>query len=137
MTPEVEAYLDKATEDLADARKILAIPLAKVAARSAYYVAFHAAEAILLARTGRISKTHRGLRSALAVVLSDAPAQDRELLTFLARAYRFKELSDYGVGREAVVTDSEASALIESAARCLDRATALIEVSGPGGNPIS
>lgn len=61
VTPEVEAYLEKATEDLADARKIMTIPLPKAAARSAYYVAFHATEALLLARTGRIAKTHTGL----------------------------------------------------------------------------
>lgn len=56
MTPEVTAYLVKAAEDLADARKIMTIPLPKAGARSAYYVAFHATEALLLARTGRIVK---------------------------------------------------------------------------------
>jgi uncharacterized protein (UPF0332 family) len=137
MMLEVEDYLDKAAEDLADARKILAIPLAKVAARSAYYVAFHAAEALLMARTGRIAKTHRGIRSALTQLLSDMTADDRELLTFLVRAYRFKELSDYGVGRAASLTEAEAAALIKDAALCLDRARALIEVSCPAGNPIS
>lgn len=60
MTPETKAYLDKAAENLADARMILAIPLAKVAARSVYYVGFHATEALLMARTGRIAKTHGG-----------------------------------------------------------------------------
>lgn len=131
MTPETKSYLDKAADDLADARKILAIPLAKVAARSAYYVAFHAAEAVLMARTGRIAKTHRGLRSALSKLLSDASAEDREIVTFLARGYRFKELSDYGVGPAAVVSEDEASALIDSASRCLDRAKAMIEADNP------
>ena len=137
MTPEVAAYLDKAREDLADARKIWAIRLPKVAARSAYYVAFHAAEALLLARTGRIAKTHTGLRSALSQILSDA-ADDRRLLTFLARAYKFKELSDYGIGPSSEVTEAEASALIEGAARFLDRARAIIEAADPGpGEPVS
>ncbi|SFL48870.1 HEPN domain-containing protein [Methylorubrum salsuginis] len=126
MTPETKDYLDKAAENLADARTILAIPLAKVAARSAYYAAFHAAEALLMARTGRIAKTHRGVRSALAELLSDASTDDREILTFLARGYRFKELSDYGVGSAAVITEAEASDLINGASRCLDRARALI-----------
>ncbi|WP_342149614.1 HEPN domain-containing protein [Methylorubrum sp. SB2] len=123
MTPEVRAYLDKAAEDLADARKIHAISLYKVAARCAYYVAFHAAEALLLARTGRIAKTHRGVRSALSQVLS---GEGREILTFLGQAYTFKEISDYGIGRTSTVSEAEASALIEEAVRCLDQATALI-----------
>ena len=57
MTPEAKDYLDKARDDLEDARKIAAIHLAKVAARSAYYVAFHAAEALIIERTGKIAKT--------------------------------------------------------------------------------
>jgi hypothetical protein len=38
VTPEAKDYLDKARDDLSDARKIAAIGLAKVAARSANYV---------------------------------------------------------------------------------------------------
>jgi hypothetical protein len=41
VTPEAEAYLEKAREDLLDARKIAGIRLAKVAARSAYYGSVH------------------------------------------------------------------------------------------------
>lgn len=134
MTPEVAAYLDKAREDLADARKILAISLPKVAARSAYYVAFHAAEALLLARTDRIAKTHTGLRAALAQVLPGSAGENRELLTFLARAYKFKELSDYGIGRAADVTEAEASSLIEGATRFLDRVTTLITTPDRGSD---
>ena len=48
MTPEAAAYLDKARSDLDDAKEIEAIQLAQVAARSAYYAAFHAAEAFIL-----------------------------------------------------------------------------------------
>ena len=48
MTPEAADYLNKARDDLNDARKIAAIGLAKVAARIAYYAAFHAAEAFIV-----------------------------------------------------------------------------------------
>jgi uncharacterized protein (UPF0332 family) len=64
VTPEAQAYLDKAREDLDDARKIMAINLAKAAARSAYYAAFHAAEALIV----------------------EGASDQRYLLTFLARA---------------------------------------------------
>lgn len=48
MTPEAENYLIKARDDLKDARKIVAIGLSTVAARTAYYAAFHAAEAFII-----------------------------------------------------------------------------------------
>lgn len=83
MTPEARDYLVKAREELAEARAIMGIGLAKAAARSAYYAAFHAAEALLVARTGRIAKTHTGIRTALAQLLREASPSDRDLLTFL------------------------------------------------------
>ena len=59
MTPEAESYLAKAREDLSDARQIASIGLAKVAARSAYYAAFHAAEALIVDKTGNVAKSLR------------------------------------------------------------------------------
>lgn len=41
MTPEAADYLEKAQGDLADARKVAGIGLATVAARLAYFAAFH------------------------------------------------------------------------------------------------
>jgi hypothetical protein len=40
MTPEAKDYLDKAREDLSDARKIAEISLAKASARSAWAARF-------------------------------------------------------------------------------------------------
>lgn len=132
MSPEIEAYLSKAAEDLADARKILTLPLPKVAARHAYYVAFHSAEALLLARSGRIAKTHTGLRAALAQLVKASAIEDRGLLTFLARAYKYKELSDYGIGQWASITEAEAASVIDAADAFLKRVRVLIdEADGP------
>jgi uncharacterized protein (UPF0332 family) len=126
VTPEAKDYLDKARDDLDDARKIVAIHLAKVAARSAYYAAFHAAEALIIERTGKVAKTHFGVRSELARLLKDTPGGEKAMLTFLAQGYKYKEIGDYGVGRGAVVTDEEANDAIDNAARFLERVTALL-----------
>lgn len=126
MTPEAKDYLAKAAEDLTDARKMISIGLAKPAARNAYYVAFHAAEALLVARTGRIAKTHAGIRTALAEVLRGGTDDDRDLLSFLARAYKYKELSDYSVGLTARITPEEAMAVIEGGERFLDRVSGML-----------
>jgi uncharacterized protein (UPF0332 family) len=124
VTPEAKDYLDKARDDLDDARKIVAIHL--VAARSAYYAAFHAAEALIVERTGRVAKTHSGVRTEFARLLKDTPGGERAMLTFLAQGYKYKEIGDYGVGRSAVVTDEEANDAIDNAARFLERVTALL-----------
>jgi uncharacterized protein (UPF0332 family) len=115
VTPEAEDYLAKARDDLDDARKIIAIPLAKVAARSAYYAAFHAAEALIIERSGKVAKTHSGVRTEFARLLKDKSGPERALLTFLAQAYKYKEISDYGVSRGAGVTDQEAKDAIDAA----------------------
>lgn len=100
MTPEARDYLDKARGDLDDAAKIAAIGLATIAARAAYYAAFHAAEAYIVELSGKIAKTHSGVRSEFARLAKESPGVDKALLIFLAKGYKYKELSDYGVGRQ-------------------------------------
>lgn len=125
MTPEAADCLDKPRDDLDDARKILAIGLAKVAARSAYSAAFHAAKALIVEHTGRTAKTHSGVRAEFARLARDAPAIGKDFPTFLAQAYKYKEISDYGVGHGAVVTMAEADDA-KNAARFIESITALL-----------
>ena len=112
MTREIEESLEKAHIELEDAEKIALIGLGRPAARSAYYAAFNAAEAIILARTGKIAKTHSGVRSEFARLMKDSGAELRSLASFLNDAYRFKEIGDYGHGTEAVITIEEARKLM-------------------------
>ncbi len=78
---------------------------------------------MLFERTGRIAKTHSGLRTALAQVLDRRSEADRGLLTFLARACKYKELGDYAVGRAAAVNNADAAELIQIAGRLLATVT--------------
>lgn len=82
MTPEAADYLEKARGDLADARKAAGIGLATVAARLAYFAAFHAAETFVIQRSGKVAKTHSGVRAEFARLLKDEP-------TPRARCWRF------------------------------------------------
>jgi uncharacterized protein (UPF0332 family) len=84
MTPEAVNYLAKAREDLSDARQIATLGLAKVAARPAYYAAFHAAEAFIVERTSKTPKTHHGVRSEFGRLMKDDPAQAKLMTTVLA-----------------------------------------------------
>jgi uncharacterized protein (UPF0332 family) len=95
---ETADYLAKAREALAGARQIAALPLPQVAAREAYFAAYHAAEAYIFERTGKTVKTHRGLRATFTRLAREEPRIAAEYLTFLASAYELKSIADYGVG---------------------------------------
>ena len=127
MTPEAANYLDKARADLDDARKIAGIGLAKAAARCAYYAAFHAAEAFIVERTGKVAKTHAGVRSEFARLAKHEPRIDKSLSTILAKGYQFKEICDYGVGSEAAVRMVEAEETISNAGLFLDKIATLLD----------
>jgi uncharacterized protein (UPF0332 family) len=99
VTPEAADYLSKARDDLNDARKIAAIGLAKVAARSAYYAAFHAAEAFIVERTAKVAKTHSGLRSEFARLARDTPEIDRAFSVFLHKPTNTRKSATMGSGR--------------------------------------
>jgi uncharacterized protein (UPF0332 family) len=99
VTPEAADYLDKARSYVGKARDWLdAVHHGDEAARTAYLAGFHAAQALIFERTGKIAKTHRGVRSSFARLIGDDPRLDRTLTEFLGRAYRRKEVVDYGVG---------------------------------------
>ena len=66
------------------------------------------------------------MRSTFARLVKDDPRIDRTLVRFLGRAYRFKEVADYGIGPQAVVTISEAQEAIASAVRFVDRIASFI-----------
>lgn len=126
MKPETADFLDKAREDLADGRKIAAIPLPKVAARCAYFAAFHAAEALIYELSGKIAKTHSGVRSEFSRLYRKLPGTEDWLPRFLGEAYVYKEISDYGSGKRAAASDAEAREAVETAKRFVDRITALL-----------
>jgi uncharacterized protein (UPF0332 family) len=126
VTPEAEEHLDKARASLIKARGLLEVmDYSDEAARAAYLAGFHAAQALISERTGRIAKSHSGVRSTFARLVKDDPQVDRALVQFLGRAYRFKEVADYGTGPDAGVTTSEAQE-IASAARFVDCIASLL-----------
>jgi uncharacterized protein (UPF0332 family) len=77
---------------------------------------------LIFERTGRVAKTHRGVRSSFARLAASDPRLDRTLTQFLARPYQRKEVVDYGVGPyQASVTEAEAQEMIDTAAGFTDR----------------
>lgn len=119
MTPEAERFLAKARLCLADAGLYQPF-VPRIAGREAYLSAYHAAEALIYERTGKIARTHRGVRSQFALLTRAETLIDQGLSEFLAQAYELKSLSDYGTGVEASISATTARAAIETATRFVD-----------------
>lgn len=141
MKAETADYLAKARATLADARQIATLPLPHVAAREAYYAAYHAAEAYIFEQTGKVATTHRGVRSEFARLVRREPSIDRELTRFLATAYQLKATTDYGIGSAvAPISAHQAAAAITTAARFIDTIGLLLPpgltpAHGPSAQP--
>jgi uncharacterized protein (UPF0332 family) len=120
--PEAADYLGKARQCLDEAKQISALtPLHHIVAREAYLAAYHAAGAYIFERTGRTVKTHRGLRSEFSRLARSEPRIGREYLTFLAEAYEYKSIADYGVGSTSpLITAEDARSAIDTAGRLID-----------------
>ncbi len=127
-------YLVKARKALDEARAVVKIELPEAAGRAAYLAAYHAAQALIFERTGKIAKTHSGVRSEFARLAKDDPRIDRALPAFLAQAYNLKAVADYAVGSDVGVTLEEAEEAIMMASRFVDRIAALL-LESSGGAP--
>ena len=88
MTPETGEHLDKAREYLIKARGLLAVMhYNDEAGRAAYLASFHAAQALISERTGKIAKTHEGVNSQFNRLTKGDSRVDIELRRFLTQAY--------------------------------------------------
>ena len=72
MNPETAAFLDKAHECLAKADGMLG-RWPDEAGREAYLAGLHAAQALIIERTGRARKRHRGMHGELARLTKGVP----------------------------------------------------------------
>ncbi len=107
MKAETAAYLTKARSSLADATKIAGLPLPHIAARECYVAVFHAAQAYIFEHTGKVAKTHRGVRSEFARLAKSQSRISSDMTAFLGNAYQFKAVADYMVGEAATPISAE------------------------------
>jgi uncharacterized protein (UPF0332 family) len=133
VTPEAERYLAKARLTLERARLMLTVRLTEDAGRSAYLAGYHAAEAFIFERTGKIIKTHKGAHTEFARLSLNTPRIDLELRRFLPQAYDLKAICDYELGPDAVVPVDKAEAAVQMATRFVDCIASLIADGAPDG----
>ena len=126
MTPEAADHLHKARTCLERARIILEAEVPDVAAREAYLAAFHGAQALVVERTRKEAKTHKGVHTEFARLTKGEARLDMELCQFLPQSYDMKSAADYGVGPQADVSDERASAAIQTAERFIEYIAGLL-----------
>jgi uncharacterized protein (UPF0332 family) len=115
LTPEAAQSLGIARQHLAAADASLGLPIAFIAAREAYLAGYHAAMAYVLEQTGKVAKTHSGLRSEFARLARREARIDPRFIGFLARAYTLKSAADYGVDPLAAISLDQAREATEMA----------------------
>ena len=126
MTPEAAQYLDKARQALKEARAVAGIGLGEAAGRAVYLAVFHAAQALIFERTGKVPRTHRGVHAQFSRLAGDEPEVGAELPRFLSQAYDFKAVADYEIGPDATVPLAEALSAIETAENFVTRIAELL-----------
>jgi uncharacterized protein (UPF0332 family) len=87
LKPETERYLDKARQSLNEARAVAGIELAEAAGRAAYLAMFHAAQALIFERSGKVPRTHRGVHAQFSRLTKDEPSIGVDLPRYLSQAY--------------------------------------------------
>nr|WP_294511479.1 HEPN domain-containing protein [uncultured Rhodopila sp.] len=135
MKPGTADYLAKAKECLDAARKVIAIQLPAVAAKEAYLAACHAAQAFVFEATRKAAKTHSFMPTLFARVAKDDLRIDPAFAFRLANTYKYKEIADYAVGTQSVVTMPEAEEVIDIAARFTDTIRYLLPSCSPPDQP--
>ncbi len=111
MNAQAIFYLAAADETLADARSILTVGVTRQAARLAYYAQFHAAQALIHERTGKVAKTHKGVNVQFHKLAKAEPSIAPQLAAALSAAYHYKEIADYETGAAAVPSDEAGDAI--------------------------
>ena len=125
MTPEVGEHLDKARQCLTRAKIILNAGVGEDAGRDAYLACFHAAQALILQRSGKVAKTHRGAQRLFSQLAKSEP-ELREFARFLSQAYNLKDIADYELGATAIVPLDRAGAAIDTAERFIEHIAGIL-----------
>jgi uncharacterized protein (UPF0332 family) len=129
VTPQAAEFLAKAQHLLAEADIMLDVGLNDAAGRTAYLAGFHAAQAFIFERDGKVFKTHHGVQTEFLRLTKDDPRVDGEMRLFLSRTYNLKAIADYETGPGSDVSAERAAAAVEDGKRFVTHFAALVTES--------
>ncbi len=110
-SPEVQALLDKARENVRAAEVLRREGFDSIAASRAYYAMFYVAEALLLARLGQSFSSHSALIAAFGREFAKTQLLDPHFHRYLIDSYELRQSGDYDVS--ATVTSGEAAQTLQ------------------------
>jgi uncharacterized protein (UPF0332 family) len=119
----VKKELSVAVSDLSDAKAGYETKRYKWSTIQAYYAMFHAARALIYSQ-GYREKSHYCLAIALRALFVDEGTMDAKLVRDFLNAMNLRQAADY----EAEFSQSGAKAVIASAERFIEKATAILGV---------
>jgi uncharacterized protein (UPF0332 family) len=125
--PEARDAMEQARRCLDTARLIADRPVPEVVGKLAYLAAYHAANALIASRRGKVARTHTGTRTVLAELAREDARISVEFRQFLAAAYEMKALSDYGRASRGPVAPEEAQDAIATAERMIAAIQGILE----------
>ena len=115
MTPEAARFLQKAQAHLERAGVMLGVGLREDAGRAAYLACFHAAQAFIFEKTGKVLKSHNGVQTEFMRLSKDDKLFAPDLRVFLSQAYNLKAIADYETGPGSEITTERAAGAVEMA----------------------
>jgi uncharacterized protein (UPF0332 family) len=130
VTPQAARFLDKARQLLGEAETMLRVGLNLAAGRTAYLAAYHAAQALIFERAGKVLKTHAGVQTEFLKLTRDDLRVDDELRGFLSRTYNLKALADYETGPSSALSAERATSAVETGKRFVAHFTGLLASTG-------
>jgi uncharacterized protein (UPF0332 family) len=131
MMPESADVLAAADRDLVVARGNLSMSFWEQAARMAYYARFHAAQALIFERTGKVGKTHKGVHREFHRLSQAEPTLPLGIAAELTQSYRHKEIADYDTGRRPLVTPEESTESTAAAEKFVAAVRNALAAAGP------
>lgn len=93
---------------------------------------FHAAQALVVERTGRSPKTHSGVRQAFGQIVV-TERLDEQLGRFLSRAYDYKTIADYDMTRR--IFPEDVMPIVEKAEQFVRAVQLVLEKPEQPGQP--
>jgi uncharacterized protein (UPF0332 family) len=126
--PESARFLDKAEKLLAEAEVMIGVGLNEAAGRTAYLAGFHAAQAYVFERHGRVLKTHNGLQAEFLRLTRHDDRIGASARSFLSRAYNLKAIADYETDPDSEITAERARNAVRGAQAFVFKVAAAVEI---------
>jgi uncharacterized protein (UPF0332 family) len=112
VTNEAARFLVKARKLVKQAEVVASVGENDAAGRAAYLAGYHAAQALIFERDGRVLKTHNGVQTEFRRLTRHETRLDARLHAFLSSAYNLKAIADYETGPDSDVSSERAAEAI-------------------------